>query len=55
MASILITVEEDLFSNSSIFHQVRTKEIGTMTAVWIYVISISIDFYDFISPFSLWF
>jgi hypothetical protein len=39
------------FSNSLIIHQVETKEIMTMT-VFGYLILISIDFYDFIFPFS---
>ena len=35
-----------------IIHQVKTKEITTVMAVFGYLILISIDFHDFISPFS---
>ena len=41
------------FSNSSIIHQVKTKEITTMKEVWIPVL-ISIEFDDFTSPFTPW-
>ena len=39
------------FSNSIIIHQVKTKEIMTVT-VFGYLILINIIFYDFNSPFS---
>ena len=39
------------FSNIFIIHQVKTKEILTMTGFW-YLIKTSIDFCDFISPFT---
>ena len=39
------------FSNSLIIHQVQTMKILTVT-VFGYLIFISIDFYNFSSPFS---
>jgi len=43
--------EDFPFSNSLTIHEVQTKEIMTVT-VFGYLILISIDFYDVISPFS---
>ena len=42
------------FSKSLIIHQVKTKEIPTVTVVWIPGLNIS-RFDDFTSPFTPWF
>ena len=49
MWTFIIVIWYFLFSNSLIIHQVKTKEITTVNEVLI-----SIDFYDFTSPFTPW-